>query len=465
MAELNHNNDAENHNQSGAADLSITAPAGSTTNASIGSSVIESEFKASLSAAVQAPSTTSSVVDDHLDHGNPGTGGNPESHTSLDNVSNARGLNLSQLRQEARLDNNLGRKGDVLDPGAGKNTVIGSGDKDVILANKGGFNTITSGRGRDTIIFGKETTNLILDFDVSKDRIMFDRSLDINNIVIAQGKNPGKGGINQPLDSVTSTLIIDKSTDHILGSLAFTNASSLADAERRGAFKQLSENAINTLSELQFSKVEEGNGKLTGTRGSDKLVGGDGDDFLYVGDDGFQFKTAKSIDEFPFPTDSPGTAELKVELKNGVMRANGKYQNFDGLPLFSQGETTIDPNAKILNGANPQALIDGFLKVPQDVEGNKLSGTHLHNSPAGDRRGNFADATVIRFFENTPNEDKKSGTLKGEFNLTPEEQAALLAGNLYVNVHTNIDGDGDGRAGFPTGEARINLNRDVVRFV
>jgi hypothetical protein len=103
------------------------------------------------------------------------------------------------------------------------------------------------------------------------------------------------------------------------------------------------------------------------------------------------------------------------------------------------------------------------LKVPKDVEGNLLSGTHLHFSPAGDSRGNFADATVVRFFENTPI-DAKSGTLKGEFELTPTEQAALLAGNLYVNIHSNLDVDGDGKAGFPTGENRLNLNRDVVQF-
>jgi len=101
--------------------------------------------------------------------------------------------------------------------------------------------------------------------------------------------------------------------------------------------------------------------------------------------------------------------------------------------------------------------------VPKDVEGNPISGTHVHFSPAGDNRGNFADATVVRFLENTPT-DAKSGTLTGEFELTPAEQAALLAGNFYINIHTNLDGDGDGIAGYPTGENRINLNRNVVSF-
>jgi hypothetical protein len=35
---------------------------------------------------------------------------------------------------------------------------------------------------------------------------------------------------------------------------------------------------------------------------------------------------------------------------------------------------------------------------------------------------------------------------------------------MYVNIHTNLDTDGDGEAGFPTGENRINLNKNVVQF-
>jgi hypothetical protein len=195
------------------------------------------------------------------------------------------------------------------------------------------------------------------------------------------------------------------------------------------------------------------------------MIGGDGNDFLYVGDDGFRFNTARGGGgtEFPFPTDSPGTSELNFTMSRGVLKVNGSYSDFDGFPLFSQGERELDPNAKILSGANPQALMEGFLRVPKDVEGNLISGTHLHFSPAEDNRGNFADATVVRYFDNTPT-DAKSGTIKGEFELKPEEQAALLAGNLYMNIHSNIDGDGDGRAGFATGENRLNINRNVVQF-
>ncbi|MBC7968856.1 MAG: CHRD domain-containing protein, partial [Verrucomicrobia bacterium] len=178
-----------------------------------------------------------------------------------------------------------------------------------------------------------------------------------------------------------------------------------------------------------------------------------------------KFGTAKGGGgtEFPFKTDSPGTSELTPTLKNGVLSVSGSYKDFDGAPLFSQGEKELDPNAKILSGADPKALMEGFLKVPVDKEGHAISGTHLHFSTAGDNRGNFADATVIRYFENTPI-DAKSGTLSGTFALSPEEQAAFLGGNLYVNIHSNVDVDGDGRAGFATGENRLNFNKDVVKF-
>jgi alkylhydroperoxidase family enzyme len=400
------------------------------------------------------------------DHDHTGAGASSENHVSLDQVDVIRGLDLAKLQKEASFNDDVGARGDFLVTGAGRNTVIGTGDTDLIDARGGGFNTITTGAGKDSIILDGKTTNRILDFDPNADRLLFTSGMNLNNIVIAQGKNPGKGGLGQPLDAVTNALVIDKTDGHILASLMFTKATALQgiEASFRKGFSLVENQVFNTLNSLRFDQTQTGNGQLTGTEGRDKLVGGSGDDFLYVGDKGFRFNTARGIDEFPFPTDSPGTSELNVQLAGGVLKINGRYDNFDGFPLFSQGETTIDPKAKILNGANPEALVAGFLRVPKDVEGNLLSGTHLHFSPAGDDRGNFADATVLRFFENTPI-NAKSGTIQGEFELTPDEQAALLAGTLYVNIHTNIDGDGDGRAGFPTGENRINLNRNVVQLV
>jgi hypothetical protein len=404
---------------------------------------------------------TAAPPDDH-DHA-PAGAGNFEFHVgSLDEVAVAKTLSANNVGKTGSLKDAVGSKGDLLLPGAGNNTAIGSGDSDIIVGSGRGFNTITTGTGNDTIVLGQETTNRILDFDPSKDKFALAPGVSADNIVIAQGKNPGKGGLGQPLDSLNNTLIIDKSTNHILATMPFTKAASFSE----GQFSQLNPLSIFSLAQVDF-KVQAGDGKLTGSgQQHDLMIGKGGDDFLYVGDDAFKIGTAKGSGptEFPFPTDSPGTSEMTGTLQNGVLKLAGSYKDFDASPLFSQGENVIDPKAKILNGSDPVALIEGFKKVPNDVEGNKLSGTHLHFSPSGDSRGNFADATVVRYFKETPI-DAKSGTISGEFHLNSEEQAAFLAGDLYANIHSNVGSDGDGRAGFPTGENRLNFNQDVVQFV
>lgn len=444
---------SHDHGAGAIADPTLGTHSSSSNSHSKGASLQDTTLEAALNQALSP--------DEH-DHAPP-SNNTPELHISLDKVDGARGLDLSKIARETSLRDNLGSRGDYLNPRGGNNVVIGSGDSDVIRGTGRGFNTITTGTGNDTIILGRETTNRVFDFDPASDRFLL-AGMNPKNIIIAQGKNPGKGGLDQPLDSVNNALVIDKKTGHILAALPFVKASDLSERH----FERLTPEAnasLRNLKEVGF-KSQRGNGKLTGTQGRDRMIGGDGNDFLYVGDDGFKLETARGRGgtEFPFATDSAGSTELNAELKGGKLNITGSYKDFDGFPLFSQGEKEIDPNAKILNGSNPQALVEGFLKVPKDVEGNLLSGTHLHFSPAGDNRGNFADATVVRFFQNTPT-DAKSGTVSGNFNLTPEEQAALLAGNFYVNIHTNIDGDKDGRAGFPTGENRININRDVVKFV
>ncbi|MEX0271557.1 CHRD domain-containing protein [Leptolyngbyaceae cyanobacterium UHCC 1019] len=220
--------------------------------------------------------------------------------------------------------------------------------------------------------------------------------------------------------------------------------------------------------ESPIPKMSEDFKQHNGTKGADKLVGDAGDDFIFPGTDSFSFNQAEAksgAEEFPFPNDSKGSSEANLSLDDkGNFKVEGSFKDFDGAPLFSQGEKEIDPKAEILNGSDPKALVDGFLAVPEDKEGNQLSGTHLHFSPSGDDRGNFADATVVRFLENTINADGKSGNISANFELKPDEQAALLAGNLYANLHSNVDVDGDGKAGFPTGENRLNFNQKVVEF-
>ncbi|NEQ27263.1 MAG: CHRD domain-containing protein [Microcoleus sp. SIO2G3] len=390
-------------------------------------------------------------------------------HVSTDSLQSGRSFDESKVGQTSAVKL-LARagvsRGDVLDPGGGTNTVISGRGSDVILGTGRGFNTITTGTGRDAIVLGQETTNRIFDFDPANDILVLGEGITVNDVTIQQGTNRTKAGVNTTTDFVDNTLIIDKRNGHVLASLAFTKAEAITEKNIR-ALEPGQLQAINTNPLVsRFFATQNGEGQLNGTRRSDRLIGGGGNDFLFLGDGNFQLNkaTGGGGTEFPFATDSPGTSEVSLELKGGVLKVNGSYRDFDGAPLFSQGETTIDPKARILNGSNPQALVNGFLAVSQDSEGNARTGTHLHFSPAGDDRGNFADATVVRFLKNTPT-DAKSGTISGEFKLTPEEQAALLSGNLYVNIHTNNDVDGDGEAGFPTGENRLNLNKNVVKFV
>jgi hypothetical protein len=403
------------------------------------------------------PSGSRVLSHDHA----PNTDNNLDKHLqSSTSITAVRGLDLAKLKLENSLLKKLGRKGNVYEPAGGKNTLIGTGQRDIFQLNRKGFNTVTTGDGADTLILGAETTNRVFDFNPAKDRIVFDKSLDPRNIMIGQGTNPGKGGLNQPLDSENNTLIVDKATNHILASLAFTNADKLNQFESRQQFAQLTQTASQILNKGNFT-IHRGDGEQEGSsRGRDRFIGEQGNSFFNSGDSRVKLQRARTSSgrqEFPFPNDSPGSSEITPTLRNGMLSLTGSYRNFIGLPLFSQGEKAIDPTATILNGSDPVALINGFLQVPEDVEGNPISGSHLHFSPAEDSRGNFADATVIRYLTNTIT-DTKSGQLTARFRLTPDEQAAFLAGNLYVNMHTNVGG------GFPTGENRINFNQKVVKL-
>ncbi len=431
---------------------------------SVEAAKIEAALNKTLASDEQniAPAPVVAGAPDDHDHG-PKVG--PfELHVDVNNVANAKTLDGKKIAKKDSFRNDFGDRGDFLNPGGGNNVVIGGGGNDVIRGAGKGFNTITTGTGNDIIILGKETTNRILDFDPTKDRFVL-AGVNPKDIIIAQGKNPGKGGLDQPLDSVNNALIIDKKEGHILASLPFVKASDLNE----GHFTRLSSKANESLRDLKqegFFQNQRGDGKLTGTGGHDRLIGGKGDDFLYaVSDSGVKFNTARANSgdtEFPFKNDSLGSTEVNLSLKDGRLSVTGSYKDFNAFPLFSQGETAIAPDAKILNGSDPVALINNFLKVPKDVEGNPISGTHLHFSPSEDDRGNFADATVVRYFTNTPT-DATSGKISGEFNLTPVEQAALIAGDFYFNLHTNVSATG--KTGFPTGENRVNFNRNVVQFV
>ncbi|HEY9700192.1 MAG TPA: CHRD domain-containing protein [Trichocoleus sp.] len=436
MEGLNHKHEDHKPHSIGA-DLTTTASSSnSRSKGAKGSSIHDTELNRALNQAAEP----SLKLNDEHNHEKPANAGNFSFHAPLSSVADVKGLSNNNIKGEFSLSENLGNRGDFLDPGAGKNTVIGSGDDDVIMGTGGGFNTITTGNGKDTVVLGAETTNRIFDFNPAEDRFLLAKNLKPNDIIIAQGKNQGKGGIDQPLDSVSNTLIIDKSTEHILASMTFVKSADVSDRH----FAKLEDKALKSLDFIKFN-TKEGNGQITGTREHDKLIGGGGDDFLYLGDDGFSFGTAKGTGpgEFPFPNTSAGTTELNLNLKSGVLTIDGSYKDFEGLPLFSDGVQDVAPDAFIPNGADAKGLIDNFLKVPQDSEGNPLSGFHLHFS-----RENFADATVERYLT-VNRKDDRSGTVSAQFELNSEEQAALLARNIYANLHSTKH---------PVGENRVELS-------
>ena len=208
-----------------------------------------------------APATA--PVDDH-DHA-PQVG--PfQLHVDLNNVADSRTLDPKKIGKQGSFEGSFGDKGDFLNPGGGNNTVIAGGGNDVIRGAGQGFNTITTGTGNDTIILGKETTNRILDFDPTHDH--FDlQGVNPKDIIISQGKNPGKGGLEQPLDSVNNALIIDKKEGHILASLPFVKASSISESN----FSKLTGQGNKSLGKEELVgdgfKNQHGDGQLNGTLG------------------------------------------------------------------------------------------------------------------------------------------------------------------------------------------------------
>ncbi|MBE9010681.1 CHRD domain-containing protein [Pseudanabaenaceae cyanobacterium LEGE 13415] len=430
----------------------------------------------------------------------------------LSQVNSQRGLDAEQVEQldlRVLADNAT----DVLAPQGGVNTVIGSGQGDAILSNTAGsFNTITTGDGADFIVLGDEATNRVFDFDPNEDKLVLTGDVSIDDIVIGQGKSTTTGGLQQPLDFFRHTLVVDRSTNNILATLQFTPSDTISNADfaqlQPEAVKQVAESNLppefdffardiartapsTTEPESEAPNPQQSSGAVNehnhsgpkvpnvptlgqdfnrvearDVAGRSVSIGGNGNDFIRPDDAAFSFENAVGggQTEFPFATDSPGTSEVAIEFANDVLSLDGTFQNFDGEPLFINGETTIAEEATNLSPTAEATLLTNFLAVSNDSEGNVRTGTHLHYSPAGDFRPNAADATVVRFLDNTVNEDGKSGTFSGEFNLSPEEQAALAAGNLYINIHTNQDGDGDGKGGFITGENRLNLNKEKVRI-
>lgn len=219
------NKDLSHHNEGAGAGFTVAAHSNQAATGSIGSSMHTNQVEASLNQAVSGPNTNAA---------NPSNSGTQSSdsssfnHISPKQLKDPKPVNSSSSQTEANLGERLGSNGDLLDPGGGTNTVIASSGNDIILGNGGGFNTITTGNGQDLIVLGRETTNRVFDFNPSQDQ--FGVADDLRkDLLFGQGQNPTKGGIDQPLDSENNTVIIDRSTDHILASLTFTDAEQISD--------------------------------------------------------------------------------------------------------------------------------------------------------------------------------------------------------------------------------------------
>lgn len=197
--------------------------------------------------------------------------------------------------------------------------------------------------------------------------------------------------------------------------------------------------------------------------GGKRVLKGDGkqDSFLFAsaGKVTFDKVEGSGKTEFPFPNGSPGSASLDLKLsKDGSnLKVNGEFKDFIGKPLFQDGKLDLDPKANLLGGKKAEELVEGFKKTPFDSEGNALTGGHFHVGPTGDDRGPHADGTIERNLKVTQ-KTASSGTLTGDFNLTPVETAFVVAGNNYFNIHS------DGPGGLPTGEARADVNKNRVHI-
>lgn len=151
-------------------------------------------------------------------------------HVSPDALADTKSLDPAQVRNEENLAARLGANGDFLDGGGGSNTVIGAGGSDIIRGDtEGSFNTVTTGTGKDLITLGQEATNRVFDFDPANDQLGLTDSLTLDSILFGQGTNPQTGGLDQPLDSKNNTVVVDKTSEHILASLTFTNVGDISD--------------------------------------------------------------------------------------------------------------------------------------------------------------------------------------------------------------------------------------------
>ncbi|MGG6268202.1 hypothetical protein ACQ4M3_32375 [Leptolyngbya sp. AN03gr2] len=162
--------------------------------------------------------------------------------------------------------------GDFLDPKGGNNVVLGSDKNDFIIGNGGGTNTIVSGGGAvDHIVLGKDTTNVILDFNPKADMLVLDDNLKLDDI--------------RSVDVGDSTLIVARKSGHILAALASTQGKELSANINFSDASVLDAKALDLSlkavgDDKFFANVQQGRTQLTGTEKRDKLVGTNKNDVI-----------------------------------------------------------------------------------------------------------------------------------------------------------------------------------------
>ena len=154
----------------------------------------------------------------------------------------------------------------------------------------------------------------------------------------------------------------------------------------------------------------------------------------------------------------PGANES--QLIAGNFYINLHTSGFPGGEI--RGQLTLTPHAdyemtSTINGANevPPSGSAGVgtlngtydsgtnmitLSAPYSGLGSGLSASHLHQAPAGSNGGVIVNLS--------PTTGSTSGVISGTFPVPAANEAELIAGNFYINLHTS---------GFPGGEIRGQL--------
>ena len=83
-----------------------------------------------------------------------------------------------------------------------------------------------------------------------------------------------------------------------------------------------------------------------------------------------------------------------------------------------------------------EGTFEGLMSDLVEIAG---SAAHIHQAAAGANGG-------VLFGLDVTSTDQRSGTLSGEFELSEAQRDAFLAGELYVNIHTEGNGSGELRA-------------------